>query len=73
MKTTQTMSLSLLALSVLAASNAAFAVNCTSLETWNSSKAYSGGAQVQLEQKAYKANWWNQNKNPSQFSNAYQD
>lgn len=73
MKTTQTMSLSLLALSVLATSNAAFAVNCTSLETWNSSKAYSGGAQVQLEQKAYKANWWNQNKNPAQFSNAYQD
>lgn len=73
MKTTQTMSLSLLAFSVLAASNSAFAVNCTSLESWSASKAYSGGAQVQLEQKAYKANWWNQNKNPAQFSNAYQD
>ena len=48
-------------------------VSCTNLESWLASKAYNGGSTVQHEQKAYKANWWNQNKNPAQYANPYQE
>jgi len=58
---------------MLLASPTVFAVNCSSLETWSASKAYNGGAQVQLDAKAYKANWWSQNRSPAQYSNAYQE
>jgi chitinase len=49
------------------------AINCTAIANWNNSTAYTAGAQVQLEQKAFKANWWNQNRSPLQFSNPYQE
>ncbi len=64
---------SLLAISLVSLSQQAAAVSCTNLESWLASKAYNGGSTVQHEQKAYKANWWNQNKNPAQYSNPYQE
>jgi chitinase len=64
---------SLLAISLVSLSQHAAAVSCTNLESWLASKAYNGGTTVQHEQKAYKANWWNQNKNPAQYSNPYQE
>ena len=64
---------SLLALCLASLSQQAAAVSCTNLESWLANKTYNGGATVQHEQKAYKANWWNQNKNPAQYSNPYQE
>jgi chitinase len=49
------------------------ALDCTSLQLWNSSKAYTTNQQVQWQQKAYKANWWNQNRNPASYANPYQE
>ncbi len=64
--------LSLLMLTLLG-SQQAYAINCSELENWLASKAYVSGNQVQHQQKAYKANWWNQNRNPAQYSNAHQE
>ena len=50
-----------------------FALDCSNIQQWTSSKAYSANQQVQHEQKAYKANWWNQNRNPASYSNQYQE
>ncbi|MBU2426129.1 MAG: chitinase C-terminal domain-containing protein [Gammaproteobacteria bacterium] len=49
------------------------AIDCSNIPQWLSSKAYTANQQVQLEQKAYKANWWNQNRNPAAYSNQYQE
>lgn len=49
------------------------AIDCSNLPTWNSSQAYTSNQQVQLNQQAYKANWWNQNRSPAQYANPYQE
>ena len=49
------------------------ALDCSNIQQWSSSKAYSANQQVQHQQKAYKANWWNQNRNPATYSNQYQE
>ncbi|WP_423840554.1 glycosyl hydrolase family 18 protein [Vibrio mytili] len=58
--------LSTLTASCLMAFNSYAAVDCAPLETWDSSKVYTGGAQVEHEGNAYKARYWTQNNNPSQ-------
>lgn len=66
-------SLSMLAVAMAGLSLPSYAVDCSKLETWQNSKAYVSGNQVQLDQQAYKANWWNQNRNPAQYSNQHQE
>lgn len=66
-------SLSMLAVAMAGLSLPSYAVDCSKLETWQSTKAYVSGNQVQLNQQAYKANWWNQNRNPAQYSNQHQE
>ncbi|MGL5759288.1 chitinase C-terminal domain-containing protein [Plesiomonas sp.] len=71
-----TPALNLSALSVacmMAFSAQAATVDCTGLPTWNSTSAYGGASKVQLQNKAYQANWWNQNMSPDKYSNAYQE
>ncbi|MGL4270044.1 MAG: Ig-like domain-containing protein, partial [Plesiomonas sp.] len=51
----------------------AASVDCTSLPVWNSAAAYGGGSKVQQQNKAYQANWWNQNMSPDKYSSAYQE
>ncbi|EOX4942534.1 glycosyl hydrolase family 18 protein [Vibrio alginolyticus] len=58
--------LSTLTASCLMAFNSYAAVDCAPLETWESSKVYNGGDQVQHEGNAYKARYWTQNNNPAQ-------
>ncbi|EJL6784759.1 chitinase C-terminal domain-containing protein [Vibrio sp. D415a] len=58
--------LSTLTASCLMAFNSYAAVDCAPLETWQSSKVYNGGDQVQHEGTAYKARYWTQNNNPAQ-------
>ncbi|HBC3489219.1 TPA: chitinase C-terminal domain-containing protein [Vibrio alginolyticus] len=58
--------LSTLTASCLMAFNSYAAVDCAPLETWQSSKVYNGGDQVQHEGNAYKARYWTQNNNPAQ-------
>ncbi|HHF2960843.1 glycosyl hydrolase family 18 protein [Vibrio sp. Vb5029] len=58
--------LSTLTASCLMAFNSYAAVDCALLETWQSSKVYNGGDQVQHEGNAYKARYWTQNNNPAQ-------
>ncbi|PHJ43407.1 glycosyl hydrolase family 18 protein [Vibrio sp. PID17_43] len=57
---------STLTASYLMAFNSYAAVDCTPLDTWDSSKVYHGGDQVQFENNAYQARYWTQNNNPSQ-------
>lgn len=49
------------------------AVDCRAVAQWQSGATYTTGQQVQQQQVLYQANWWNQNKNPQQFSNPYQE
>ncbi|TXH47694.1 MAG: PKD domain-containing protein, partial [Burkholderiaceae bacterium] len=58
----------LMALASLALCGQAQAYNCTGVETWTASKAYSGGAVVQNAGAAYSAKWWTQNQNPATTS-----
>lgn len=62
-----------LATGVLLSANAAYAYNCDGLATWNASDAYSGSTVIQLNQTAYKANWWTQNQNPESHSGPWQE
>ncbi|WMS85920.1 glycosyl hydrolase family 18 protein [Pleionea litopenaei] len=50
-----------------------FAYDCSNLSTWDSSAVYTGGDQVQHASEAYQANWWNQNRNPADFSGQWQE
>lgn len=50
-----------------------WAVNCSSLPEWNSTTAYTGGAQVKESGKAYRANWWTQGQSPATHSGQYQE
>ncbi len=60
-----TFRLSALTVSCILAFNAQAAMDCSTIEPWDSAKAYSGGAQVQETNKVYKANWWSQGNNPT--------
>ncbi|PSU34218.1 chitinase C-terminal domain-containing protein [Photobacterium lutimaris] len=65
--------LSTLAVSCMAAMNAHAAMECETVETWNSAVAYNGGAQVQETNKVYKANWWTKGNAPSAHSGPHQE
>ena len=65
--------LSTLAVSCMAAMNAHAAMDCTNIEPWSSDIAYTGGAQVQEANKAYKANWWTKGNTPSSHSGQSQE
>ncbi|MGF1737655.1 chitinase C-terminal domain-containing protein [Photobacterium satsumensis] len=70
---TRALKLSTLAVSCMAAINAHAAMECETIETWNSAVAYSGGAQVQEANKVYKANWWTKGNTPSAHSGPSQE
>ncbi|WP_043317373.1 glycosyl hydrolase family 18 protein [Microbulbifer sp. HZ11] len=65
--------LGLMTAAMLTAGHGYAAVDCTSLPVWEAATAYSGGAEVQHNDNAYKANWWTQNQNPEQHSGQYQE
>lgn len=49
------------------------AINCSTIPEWNSTTAYSGGAQVKQSNNAYKANWWSQGHSPANYSGQWQE
>ena len=49
------------------------ASGCDNIEQWSASKAYSGGDTAKQNNAVYKANWWTQGQDPSQFSADYQE
>ena len=49
------------------------AINCTNIPTWDAKAVYTHDMQAQEAGKAYKANWWSQNHNPTNFSGANQE
>ncbi|MGF1703769.1 glycosyl hydrolase family 18 protein [Photobacterium makurazakiensis] len=65
--------LSTLAVSCLTAFNVQAAMDCSTIDQWNSTASYSGGAQVQELNKVYQANWWSQGNNPSTNSGSFQE
>lgn len=65
--------LSALTVSCLLAFNAQAAMDCSSIDIWNSSTAYSGGAQVQESNKVFEAKWWTQGNNPTTHSGPSQE
>ncbi|WP_288130614.1 glycosyl hydrolase family 18 protein [Microbulbifer sp.] len=67
------LTLGVIAAAMLSAGHAYAAVDCTNLPEWNTSSAYSGGAQVKHAGDAYEANWWTQGQAPSQHSGQYQE
>ncbi|MGF1834675.1 chitinase C-terminal domain-containing protein [Photobacterium sanguinicancri] len=69
----QSFMLSTIAVSCALAFNAQAAMDCSTLETWDSNTAYTGGAQVQEANKVYKANWWTKGNNPASHSGAHQE
>ncbi len=60
-------------LSALVFSPNSHAYDCSNLDIWQSSDTYNGGDNVQLQSKAYQANWWNQNTNPVDNSGQWQE
>ncbi|WP_339898800.1 glycosyl hydrolase family 18 protein [uncultured Gilvimarinus sp.] len=67
----------LLSLAALCAGSAAInasaqTLNCSGLNDWNASTAYTGGMQVQDAGSAYEANWWTRGDIPAQHSGQYQ-
>jgi len=48
------------------------AVDCTNIPLWESGKVYTGGNQVQQDDVAYKANWWNRSS-PKARSGQWQE
>ena len=60
--------LSTLSASCLMAFNSYAAVDCTTLDTWDSSVAYSGGDQVEYQGNGYQANYWTRNNDPALHS-----
>lgn len=70
---TRALQLSTLAVSCMAAMNAHAAMDCTNIEPWSSTVAYTGGAQVQEANKVYKANWWTRGNNPTTHSGTSQE
>ena len=49
------------------------ALDCTALASWDAGGTYVTNNQVKHLNKAYKANWWNQNRDPALYSNPYQE
>ncbi|MGF1723792.1 chitinase C-terminal domain-containing protein [Photobacterium nomapromontoriensis] len=70
---TRAFQLSAIAVSCLTALNAQAAMECSTIEQWNSTTAYSGGTQVQESNKVYQANWWSQGSTPSTHSGPSQE
>ena len=64
----KTLRLLTLAISMGIAANAAYAMDCSTLPTWQPTGVYTGGTLVQQEQKVYEANWWTQNESPEQHA-----
>ena len=64
---------STLAVSCLVVFNVQAAVDCSWIDLWNSSTAYTGGKQIQETNKVYKANWWSQGKSPISHLGAHQE
>ena len=60
------------AISLLGTSVAA-AQDCSNLPSWQPNETYVAGDQVKHNQKSYQSNWWNQGRNPQQYSNDYQE
>lgn len=58
---------------LLFTSFASYALSCAGIPSWNSATAYAGGSQVQEAGKAYKANWWSQGRNPTNYSGQWQE
>ncbi len=69
----QTFKLSALTASCLLAFNVHAAMDCSTIEIWDSSQAYSGGVQAQEANKVYKANWWTKGNNPANHSGPHQE
>ncbi len=65
--------LSTLTISCLLAFNAHAAMDCSAIDAWDSSKAYTSGSQVQEGNKVYKANWWSKGNNPATHSGPHQE
>lgn len=63
--------LSTLTASCLMAFNSYAAIDCETLNPWQSGTVYNGGDQVQYQGVAYQANYWTQNNSPDQFSGDY--
>lgn len=51
----------------------AMAADCTDLSVWTAGTAYTGGSEVQYNDKAYQANWWTRNQNPADYSGSHQE
>ncbi|EGM77264.1 chitinase [Rheinheimera sp. A13L] len=49
------------------------ALDCAPLASWDAGGTYVTNNQVKHQNKAYKANWWNQNRDPALYSNPYQE
>ncbi|KXF83071.1 Ig-like domain-containing protein [Enterovibrio coralii] len=64
--------LSAITLSIVAAFPS-WAVDCTSLPTWENSAVYTSGEEVAHLGEAYKANWWTSGKNPADHSGQWQE
>ena len=50
-----------------------YSYDCSNLPEWQNTTAYGGGSQVVYQRNAYQANWWNQGKNPAQYSGQWQE
>lgn len=65
--------LSTLSASCLMAFNSYAAIDCTTLASWDSAATYVGGDQVEHAGKAYQANYWTENNDPSTHSSSQWD
>lgn len=63
--------LSTLTASCLMAFNSYAAVDCSTLDEWQTNVIYTGGDQVQYNGKAYQANYWTENQDPESFEGEY--
>jgi chitinase len=50
-----------------------WAVDCSNLDQWLASKAYTTGSQVQQQNNAYEAAWWSQGNDPATHSGQWQE
>nr|WP_269808886.1 Ig-like domain-containing protein [Enterovibrio nigricans] len=57
----------------IAAAFPSWAVDCTSLPTWEQSGVYTSGEEVAYLGEAYKANWWTSGNNPADHSGQWQE
>ncbi|WP_444998296.1 glycosyl hydrolase family 18 protein [Aliikangiella sp. IMCC44359] len=60
-------------IAIIPTSSYAAEIDCSAIDTWKNNATYTKGNQVKLNNNAYKANWWNQNNNPEQYSGPWQE